>query len=372
MVIGLDAHAAEKPGEGNATYIRNLLLSLVAQQKEEKFVFYAIQRRHPFYRKFCPSPSLQIRSLRIKNPYFRLPIALALASFRDKLDLLHVQYISPPWHQGRLIATIHDLGFLHHPQTFSRFDVWRLRFLVGLTVRRAKRIITGSIYSQRDIINRYHLLPEKVKVIPYGVSPHFFVQVEPEIREKILDKYGLRRPYFLCVGRLNPRKNLMALIKAFIIFRKKTRQPFQLVIVGKEDFRSQELWRWVKETGEQEIILTGFVPEEDLPAIYQTAELFIYPSIFEGFGLPVLEAMASGVPVITSRRDSLEEIAGDAALLVEPEKVEEIAEAIYFLSHHQEKREELIQRGLNQAAKFSWARAASQTLALYHEVLAGL
>jgi glycosyltransferase involved in cell wall biosynthesis len=363
--IGIDAHAAERDGTGNCTYIRGLIRGLLEVDAVNEYVFYAVDAGHPFYREVRDRPRVRLRALRIGNPFLRIPIALAGATLRDALDLLHVQYIAPPRHRGCLVATIHDLAFLHLPRTFSRVEALRSRRLVPGTARAAGRIITGSESSKRDIVAECRVEPGKVEVIPCGVAGAFADARGRRESAGIAAKYGIRTPYILSVGRLNARKNLAVLAEAFLLAKKRHGLAHSLVIVGKKDHGGAALVESLRKAGGAEVRFTGFVPDEDLPALYAGADVFVYPSLFEGFGLPIIEAMASGVPVVASEAPALRETMGDAGLAVNPLDPEALAAAISALTKDEKLRLDLIGRGAARAAGFAWQRTARLTLAVY-------
>jgi len=371
MRIGIDAHAAEADGSGNCTYIRNLVLSLLAVDPENDYFLYVADPSHSFYRRLEGRPNVVLRNLKAKNPLVRIPVSLSRATAKDEVDILHVQYIAPPYHRGALVVTIHDLGFLRVPKTFSRFFVWRSKILVARAARRAAKIITGSINSKEDILKTYGLEEGKVEIVLCGVDPAFFEPPGPRRIEEVAVKYGLRRPYILSVSRLNPRKNLDVLAGAFSRFKAAGRRPHALVIAGRQDFETKKTIASVRAAGGADVCLPGFVADEDLPSLYHGAETFVYPSLFEGVGLPVLEAMASGVPVLTSATSSLPEIAGDAALTVNPRSEEEIAAALARLSDDRALREMLSTKGRTRAREFSWETAARRTLEIYRSACPG-
>jgi glycosyltransferase involved in cell wall biosynthesis len=368
MRIGIDAHAAESGGSGNGTYVRGLLGGLLGLGSPHEFSIYVTERSHPAYAGLAGRPGVVLRELRPRPPALRIPFALGWASRRDRLDVLHVQYIGPPVHRGRLVATIHDLGFLRVPRTFSRGFVRRSTLLVGSTARRAARVITGSDFSRRDIIAQYKLDPRRVAVAPYGVGPEFFAAAEASAAEAagVLERYGLTKPYVLSVGRLNPRKNLPALARAFARMKTATGLPHRLVIAGPSDFRTEDTLAAVSAAASETLVL-GPVPDADLPLLYREAEIFVYPSLFEGGGLPVLEAMAAGTPVIASRASSVPEMAGGAAALVDPESVEDIARTLTRLAEDRGARAALREKGRARARRMTWEEAARATLRVYEE-----
>jgi glycosyltransferase involved in cell wall biosynthesis len=369
MNIGIDVHASEADGSGNCTYIRRILLALLALDPPHDFFLYATDRNHPFYGDIPNRPNIHLRELPVRRPFLRIPFFLARATVRDKLDILHVQYIAPPFHRGKLVATIHDLAFLHVPETFSKFFVWRSKVFIRRTARRAARVITGSCFSRDDIVATYGLDPRKIEVVPYGVSPEF-AKNDPARDEAVLSAHGIRRPYVLFVGRLNSRKNLISLARAFERMKAATRLPHRLVIVGKEDFETAKTLASLDDI-RRDVVLTGYVPDADLPSLYRQADVFIYPSLFEGGGLPVLEAMAAGVPVVTSNVSSLPEIIGDAGLVVDPLDLDEMGRALIRTATDPGFREECRNKGRSRAELFSWDAAARKTLQIYEDA-AGL
>lgn len=369
MKIGIDSHAAEKSGEGNCTYIRNFLYALASIDKDNEYILYAINDKHNFYQQFQAKNNFSIRKLSLKNPIIRIPFSLAKKTFTDSLDILHVQFIAPPVFKGKLISTIHDLCFLHFPQTFTKFEAIRSKIMIKNTAKHSDKIITGSHNSKNDIINHYNIQADRIEVIPYGISPRFSPEKDAKIAQKVLDKYQIKRPYILSVGRLNPRKNLITSIKAFSSAKNSSSIPHQLVIVGRKDYRSQDITHFIRKNRlSEQIIFPGFIPDENLPYIYNQADLFVYPSLYEGVGLPVLEAMKSGVPVITSNNSSLSEITADAGITVPPLDSEQIARAVINLLNNPELRSKYRHKGLERANKLNWEETASHTLAVYEEV----
>lgn len=371
MRVGIDVHAAEQDGSGNCTYIRGLVGGLLETDPSVEYVLYAVDPGHPFYARLPLRQSVRIARTGARGAFWRIPVQLAAASFRDRLDVLHVQYIAPPVHRGRLVATIHDLGFLRVPETFSRFFVRRSRILVRRTARQADRIIAGSEFSRRDIVGTYDLPEDRVSVLPYGVDEAFFRRGDPVEDLRRASAYGLRPPYIVCAGRLNPRKNLPALARAFARFKADGRRPHMLAIVGKKDFAAERTIAGIRAAGETDVVLTGFVPDEDLPAVIRGADAFVYPSLFEGVGLPVMEAMAAGTPVIASRASSLPEIAGGAARLVDPADENDIAAALAALADDPALRGRMREEGRARARDFSWKAAAWKTLEIYAGVCSG-
>ncbi|MCJ7581801.1 MAG: glycosyltransferase family 4 protein [Candidatus Aminicenantes bacterium] len=369
MKIGIDAHAAERDGTGNCTYIRNLLLALKEIDERNEYILYATDKNHAFYDNFENSLNFRIKQLPVRNPFLRIPFFLAWQTYRDSLDILHVQYNAPPFHRGKLVVTIHDLGFLFHPESFSKLEVIRLKILTRKTARKSCSIITGSDYSKKDIVQAYDLEPGKVAVVQHGISSAFRPYPNRASFQNVLDKHGIQGRYILSVGRLNPRKNLDSLVKAFSNLKTTHQIPHKLVIVGQDDFETRRFMQVIENNAlSHDIIMTGFVPDEDLPFLYCGADVFVYPSLFEGVGLPVLEALKCGVPVVTSNTTSLKEIVGQAGLTVDPLDVKGISQAIFQLICDGNLRVSLLKKGFDRADLFSWKETAQKTLFIYEEI----
>lgn len=266
------------------------------------------------------------------------------------------------------VVTIHDMTLSLLPG----YHPWRkqllVRPIVALVARRAQQIVTVSEHARQDIIRLLHVPPERVTVTPEAAAPIFGL-VEPGEHERVRATYNLRTPYVLYVGTLEPRKNLVRLVRAWHQLRRRGAIPHRLVIVGARGWQDGPIFREAQALGcADEIIFTGYVPLSDLPALYGAADLFAFPSLYEGFGLPMVEAMACGTPVLTSRAPALVEVAGDAALHVDASSVSAIGEGLERVLMDSALGEELRERGIRRAGEFSWQRTARQTLQVYHDV----
>lgn len=269
---------------------------------------------------------------------------------------------------ARKITTIHDVIPYICPETSSRLDWLIYRFWLPLAVRRLDAVITDSQQSKADIVAHLSVSPEKVTVIPCAANKRYRPLETADIKP-ILTRHGLDFPYILYVGSIGARKNLPRLLEAYAQLRGWSTH-WRLVIVGARKWKASPVYETVQRLNlAGHVHFTGFVEEEDLPALYNGADLFAFPSLYEGFGLPVLEAMACGVPVVTSNTSSLPEVAGDAALLVDPANVDAIAAAMRRILEDPALAADLRRRGLARAAEFSWERTARETIAVYEKVL---
>ena len=288
----------------------------------------------------------------------------------DGFDLVHAPNPFGTFRRTacRNVITIHDVTPLLFPGTHERTNVLYHRHLLPAVLKRADRVITVSESSRRDIVRCFGLAEEKIAVVSNGVDPAFLPDPVGEPGETVR---SLPRPYILHVGTLEPRKNLELLIRSFALARRRGLDHY-LVLAGMRGWGGSRLEAVAAELGVAEaLILAGYVPHDDIPHLYAGADFFVYPSLYEGFGLPPLEAMACGVPVITSDTSSLPEVTGDAALLVDPRSEGEVADAMLKLAGDVALRRELREKGLVQARRFTWRRAAEATLAVYREVLGG-
>jgi glycosyltransferase involved in cell wall biosynthesis len=290
---------------------------------------------------------------------------------RVRPDICHFpNYLAPVFSACPYVVTIHDMTLFITPR-YHRFKKLVLdRTLVPHVARRAAGIVTVSKSARDDIVRHLKVPREKVRVVMNAVSPAFKRTSDPAKLEAVRARYGLSVPYVLYVGTIEPRKNLVRLIQAFAPLKKRG-LPHKLVLVGQAGWHCEPIYAEVEKQGLQgDVIFTGYVPFEDLPALYSAAEVMAFPSLYEGFGLPVLEAMACGTPVVTSASSSLAEVAGEAALLVDPYSVEAIAYALFAVYSDATMAEELREKGTRRAAHFTWESAARSTLDLYEQVLA--
>jgi glycosyltransferase involved in cell wall biosynthesis len=371
--IGIDAHAIGARQGGNETYIRQLILALAALDRENTYSIYLAEREavEEWQSLFARAhPNFTVRRLPPPTPIVRAPVALAFELRRRPVDLLHVQYTAPPFCPVPVVATIHDLAFEHHPETFTRRGSWQMKMTVRWTARRAVRLATVSQFSREDLLQTYRLPSEKVVVTYNGVEPRFQPVPEgPDEAAAVRRRWGISGPYILALGSLQPRKNLPRLVRAYGALRRNHPSiRHQLVIAGRDLWLSGEIHQQIaEEPWAGDIVRTGYVPEQDLPALYRSADLLVYPSFFEGFGLPPVEAMACGVPVVTSQVGSLLEICGEAAQWVDPYDEHSIERAIYEVLTDPARQASLRQAGAVQARRFDWRETAQRTLDLYRE-----
>ena len=370
MRIAIDAHTVGTKLGGNESYAVNLIESLAEIDSINQYTIYVTtnEARERFSNRW---PNFKVRSTLPHTPLIRIPLTLSAELRKNPVDVLHVQFTAPPFCPCPVVVSIHDLSFEHLPQTFNRRSRTQLRLTVRHSARRATRILSLSQHTRRDIIETYGIKPQRVTAIPLAAPDHFGPITDNRELQRVRHNYGIDGDYILSVGSIQPRKNLARLVRAYASLRGECsadKLP-KLVLVGKCAWLYDETLRALDETNVKDaVVLTGYVPETDLPALYSGALCFVYPSYFEGFGLPPLEAMKCGAPVIVGNRTSLPEVVGDAALSVDPFDVDAIAAAIKKLVNDSTLRKELSVKGQRRAKEFSWRETARQTLVVYKEV----
>ena len=373
MHIAIDAHSVGAQLAGNESYAVNLIEALAEIDQTNRYTLY-ITKPAAIDRFANRWPNFTVRQTLPHTPLVRIPLTLEAELRRNPVDVLHVQFTAPPFAPCPVVTTIHDLSFEHLPETFKRRSRAQLRLTVRRTARKAVLILTLSEFSRRDIIETYAVDPERVIVTP-AAAPTHFKPVGDEIDLKAMRaRYGISANYLLSLGSIQPRKNLTRLIDAFVSLRKARPNADlpQLVIAGKRGWLDDDVFRAAQQDSLGGAVkFIGYVPEEDLPALFSGATCFVYPSYFEGFGLPVLEAMQCGAPVIAGNQTSLPEVAGDAALLFDPFDTKALGAAILRVIDHPDYRAELRLRGLKRAAEFSWIATARLTLKAYESAAAG-
>lgn len=321
------------------------------------------------------SDSLQIsiinrEKLVFKNSFFRVLYENTLLNRfiqNKKITLYHAtSYVIPFFFKPpKSIVTVHDLITIDFPELCKRTSVIYFKLLFRRSLKKAKKIITVSETVKKDIIKHFNIIPSKIKVIPLGVDIVFQRNINKDVKKK----YSLPDKYILFVGNLEAKKNLHRLVEAFRILKESTSFDHQLVLVGKKGWGVGNLQKSVGQLGlQKEVVFLGYAPKEDLPTIYSMADLFVFPSIYEGFGIPPLEAMACGTPVLVSKQGASPEICGDACFQVDPYSVEDILRGIKELLFNEDLRLELIEKGKTHINQYSWKRTAIETLKIYEEV----
>ena len=287
----------------------------------------------------------------------------------DGVDLLHGPgYLLPQGWRGPAVATVYDLLALTHPHLCAAPNALYYRLFLPRTIRRATAVIVPSEAVKREIVERLGVPEGKLHVAPLGVGEEFSGSLPEEAGRRARGRYGIRGPYLLCVGNVEPKKNLAATVEAFALAKELGGLPHQLVLAGGKSWRADEVERAIGVLAPDVVVRTGYVAPEDLPALYAGAEALLFWSLVEGFGLPALEAMACGTPVICSDRGALPEVVGEAAAIVPIGEPGRLAEAILGLLQDQARRKALVEEGRRRASRFTWRSHAEAVLRVYAEV----
>lgn len=362
MRILVDAHMLGAHETGNETYIRNLLQSL--GQRDDVSVVAAV---HPEQVELARSLGVTAAPLPNTFDLERLAGGLNRLAREHGADLMHVTYVGPFWPACPVVVTVHDVSFRRFPRFFAPHERALFATLFPWTLRRAALAITVSQHAQREIVHFYPFLKGRVDVTFEAPDP-MFRRLDEKAVARVLARLDIRAPYVLAVGNLQPRKNLVRLVQAFA--QAGIAPGIHLVVVGQAQWQASEVMATIQALGLQDAVrLTGYVDTEDLVALYNGAVLFCYPSLYEGFGLPILEAMACGTPVITSNVASMPEVAGDAALLVDPYDVAMLSEAIKAVLGDAALAQTLRERGLARAAELGWDQTSAATVRCYQRAL---
>ncbi|MBP6015995.1 MAG: glycosyltransferase family 4 protein [Candidatus Promineofilum sp.] len=377
-VIGFDVTAALTQGGGIGRYTRDLIQALVVEAPD--FAYKLFSARPPAVMPVADPLPVAPGVVHYPAPFderwlyrlwYRARLPLPVQSFTGPLDLFHSpDFVLPPV-SGRIptILTVHDLSFVHYPKTFPPKLVDYLNRVVPWSVARATHILADSESTRRDLQSFWGVAAERITVLYSGVNERFQPVVDAAALDAVSVRYGLQRPFVLAVGTVQPRKNYEMLVRAFRSVA--DHHPHSLVIVGGKGWLDEGLPAEIERQGLRERVkLAGFVDDTDLPALYSAADLLAFPSLYEGFGLPLLEAMACGTPVLSSDASSLPEVAGGgSAVLLSPHDESGWSRAMIELLSDPAARQRLSTAGYQRSAQFSWAVAARQLAALYRHIL---
>ncbi len=373
-LVGVDARSVAGQPTGVGRYVRNLVGAMARSEAAPRLRLYLPRSMDADW-----GAGVEERVLGLPGAlggldnaftwnHVRLPAHLA----REPVDLLHGPfYTLPAVCPCPAVVTIHDISFALHPEWFTRRARLAFGGFAASSARRARHVLTVSECSRRDIIDRFGVPASRVTAVHLAPDPGFTPVSDPDRIAAVRAKYGAPEGYILYVGSISPRRNIPRLLDAFARVARDRKDAF-LLIAGSVEPPSPPVDPLIRARGlERRARCTGYVDGADLPALYSGASLVAYPSLYEGFGLPVVEAMACGVPVIASNTSCFPEVAGDAALLVDPHDTGALAEGIAALLSDARLRESLVARGLRRASEFSWDRAAEATIAVYRAALAG-
>jgi glycosyltransferase involved in cell wall biosynthesis/2-polyprenyl-3-methyl-5-hydroxy-6-metoxy-1,4-benzoquinol methylase len=374
MKIAIDISMAIGESAGVGTYTRGLIDGLAMVDSENEYVLYSyLEIPETFPPGLPQQPNISLRSVKVVGEHWErlwcgaeLPPKEALG----EVDIIHSPFFNAPQeHHGNLVVTIHDISFLLYPQFHTEAN--RLHCFNGTlkAALYADRIIAVSQQTKQDLIQYFAIPEDRIRIVHEAPRHFCFPERNDDLIRSTLERLGVYRNFVLFVGSLEPRKNLKTLLTAYGSYVKRHARPELLVIAGGKGWLNEEIRQSVSGLGlEERVRFVGYVTEADLRVLYSAAKLFVYPALYEGFGLPPLEAMACGAPVITSNTSALPEVVGDAALLIDPHNSEELSHAMQRVLCNDALRLRMRQQSLLRARLFSWERAARETLAIYQEV----
>jgi glycosyltransferase involved in cell wall biosynthesis len=369
MKIAVHAsHLCQEREDGNQTYMLNLFRGLRDIDTENQYTFY--YNKPNGKRVEAPNFTHKVN----QTPFMWTQRVFPFLLRRDKPDILFMPIQMLPFLKSRKqksVVTIHDLAFLLYPETFPARDAFLHKIYVREAITKANHLIAITEATKQDIIKFYHIDPNRITVVYHGVDTERFRLIkdgEQHMVDEVKVKYGITKPYILYIGNVQPRKNIQGLIKAYQQLRHNTSHEYQLVIAGAKAWMVEEVMKDIGDDYRGDIIFTGRFEDAELSPLLWGANIFILPSFYEGFGLPILEAMACGVPTLVSNTPSLIEVGGDASLSFDPHNIDDMAKVLDTVCTDSKLRQEMRQKGLKRAKQFSWQRCAEETLEVIKKV----
>ncbi len=367
MLIGYDGRFITNKPTGNGIYATRLIHAVSHMDCSNQYRIYICGSAPAASNGFGESAQIRRMNPLHRSAWLRVPILFPLELRRFPVDIFHAHYTIPPWTKAKVVLTLHDFFWIVYPDHFVSIKRIPVTYTIRRSVARADRILVGTSYIKQQTMEYFGVPEDRFAVIPYGLDQRFFGRADQEQLRNVRHKYGIDSPYILAVGDIHPRKNLERLLKAFAILPE--REEVRLVLVGKPLWKTKELYEVIEKAGLKEsVITTGYVPDADLLLLYQGAEVFCYPSLYEGFGFPIIEAMASGVPVATSNTTSCPEVGGDAAVYFSPTSVQDIADKLSLVLTDSQLRSKCIDTGVEWARNFTWEKTAGKTIDVYHSL----
>lgn len=364
MRVGIDAHAIGTHAGGNETYMRELLHALREHGREGEYIAMVNRGLDP-----ATAGELECRELPHVPAALRVPLVLPWVASRARLDLLHTQYIAPPCCPCPCVVSLHDIGWVKHPELFPALMRTRMELLMPGTLRRAARVFVLTEAIKREIVDTYNVSPDRIDTVSPAVDPRFFIPPEQDRIEAVRRKYSLPESFVLYMGALQPRKNVARLAMAVARLRERG-LPHALVIAGERTWMYGETLATIESLrlGDR-LVFTGYVDGADLPALIRAAYAFAYVSLYEGFGLPALEALACGVPVLASTDPAIQEVVADAAHICDPFEVDAITAGLARILEDRAYADGLREAGPRRASAFTREAMAAAAITGYLKAL---
>lgn len=362
------SHLCQEREDGNQTYILNLFRAIREIDRANQYTFYYNRPSH----KKVEAPNF-VHKVQ-QTPFMWTQRVFPFLLRQDKPDVLFMPIQMLPFLKSskqKSVVTIHDLAFLLYPETFPPKDAFLHKLYVREAITKADHLIAITEATKQDIIKFYNINPAKITVVYHGVDKSRFRLMQTGEESLIVDvksKYNITKPYILYIGNVQPRKNIQGLIKAYQKLRKTTDHNYQLVIAGAKAWLVEDVMKEIGDDYRDDIIFTGRFEDAELSPLLWGADLFVLPSFYEGFGLPILEAMACGVPTAVSNTPSLVEVGGDASLSFDPHNIDDMAKVLDNIISNPDLRQTMRTNGLARVLEFSWNRCAKETIQVIKEV----
>ena len=370
MKIGIFVTTAGRRGGGPETYEIQLIRALARLDKTNRYTIYCTTKSGP------PAigvsqPNFSYRVLWPGNRWISIPVALPLMLILDRVDFYHATVVPPPWSTKPLILSILCSSNWTHPEFYPKRVVWRLNKLLAKGLNQAQHLCCISQKLIEDVNDMWRVPRERMSVTYMGVGPEFYPRSKDDAQTSMKERYGITGRFLLFIGQQQERKNVFRTVEAYAKARREAGAYSlpKLLLVGREDDPNDPIGQCIRNAGVVEhVVRLRYIDHKDLPELYSVADALVFPSLWEGFGIPIIEAMACGAPVVTSTATCLPEVAGDAALIVDPESVDAIADAILRVQQDNELRRVLIDKGLRRAQSFTWENCARTTLEAYENM----
>jgi glycosyltransferase involved in cell wall biosynthesis len=368
MKVGVLVLMAGRDAGGPETYEVEMLRALAQIDRDNEYVVYCTGDEAPRAIAIAQE-NFRYHVLSPRSRAVSLTLSLPARLVHDGIDFLHSTFTPPPLAVRPEVLTMHCLSSFVHPEFYSPAIAWRLNSLLRIGMRRAQCVLCVSKTTADDVHERFGVEHERLAVSYNGVSPRFRPVPIDVAAARVRDELKIDGPYALFVGKLEPRKNVMRLLEAFAQFRRETGSDTRLLLAGNRTTVTPAIEAQIArlDLGDA-VVQPGYVPADLLTSLYSAARMFLLPSLWEGFGIPIVEAMACGTPVLTSTATCLPEVAGDAAVTVDPHSAASIAEGIARLDRSEQLRQQMIHRGLARARLFTWENSARQTRSAYERM----
>ncbi len=375
MRVAIDYTPAIYQGAGIGRFVRSLVKALADIDRDTEYILVFADPPKGVSPDIPQAPNFSCRRIPLPDRaltvlWHRASLPLPVELITGRVDVFHSPnfVLAPVW-RSSAVVTVHDLAFLLRPECADANLRDYLEKTVPRSVARSDFILADSESTQTDLICLLGVPPSKVAVVPGGVEEQFAPVRDPEALEEMRRRVSGGAPFILSVGMIEPRKNVVRLIEAFEMVKSRTQPPHKLVLAGKRGWLSDPIYARARESPRaSDIVFPGYIPDADLPTLYSAADLFVFPSLYEGFGLPPLEAMACGTPVVVSDSSSLPEVVGDAALMVSAESSVELAEAMGLALEDGGLRDRMVAAGMRQAKQYTWRASAEKTLDVYRKL----